>query len=232
MTDKPRLRELIALGRVEAQGDDLTRGLVESLREDRTQMAEEVSSLHGEVSELRGELIDAYRGNRRRRRYLMGQAAAAIILVSGLALVVLWYGGSWPLSVFQRGAEPAVHADGGMVVHTGPGFSFSPATITMTGPTELLTAVVAEFGVGPSSIVTTGGHRVSITYVDGPYTRISDEEQSVQATAIARHVWRLAERPPGTETISVRIERPMQVLGDYARANEYFFYPEQLKGPE
>ena len=74
--------------------------------------------------------------------------------------------------------------------------------------------------------------RVSITYVDGPYTWISGDEQSVQAMAIARHVWRLAERPPGTETISVRIERPMQVLGDYARANEYFFYPEQLKGPE
>lgn len=231
MTDKPRLRELIALGRVEAQGDDLTRGLVESLREDRTQMAEEVSSLHGEVSELRGELIDAYRGKSRRRRYFLGQAAAATILIGGLALVVLWYRGTWPLRLFQPGAEPAAHADGGWMVQPGPGFSFSPTTIAMTGPTELLTAVVAKFGVGPSSIVTTGGHRVSLTYVDGPYTRMSDEEQSAQAMMIARHVWRLAERPPGTETISVRMERPMRVLGDYARANEYFFYPEQLNGP-
>jgi hypothetical protein len=102
-----------------------------------------------------------------------------------------------------------------------------PATgvpvINIAGPIGLIEPVLKKFGVNPVVIDTTDGHRVSLFYVDGPYTRLSAKQQSAQAEAIARFVWSLSARPVRADTVSVSFERPMRTMGESGVTRAFSF---------
>ena len=99
-------------------------------------------------------------------------------------------------------------------------------TFTTLGPSALIMPVVKQFGVNPVAIDTTNGYRVSLIYVDGPYTRLTAKQQAAQAVKIARFVWRIPGRPINTDTLSVSFARPMRTMGETGVKTEWLFSKE------
>lgn len=244
MSDVPKLRDLIALGRLESEGDDLTRAVVDSLQKDRERAVDANRSLQQEASVLRDQLKEAERsGLTPSARYVVGQVSAVVMLTVGVAMVVLWY-----KDTLVRIGRPEPHVDPSVVtapadplpspspssgVHFEKTVSYleapaAPISFTVVGPPALTVAILNKFGVGPASIDTALGKSISIQYVDGPYTRMPKDAQSDQAKEIARYVWRLPARPKGTDVITVSMHRPMRSMGDTASTSTFYFYPAQL----
>ena len=236
MSQLDRMRQWIALGRVNEEGDAQTRELVERLRADREAVGRENQSLHGQNQSLQGEnaalqdtVTDMYRtGLSPGARHVVGWNVVALVLVSALTGVVLWLGGVAPVIHALRtsvGAEPAP-------IRAGPSWVGDVISFTAVGPPEILTAVTNRFKVMPTSIDTGTGTLLTLKYVDGPYSRLEGDAQREQALAIARFVWRLPLRPRGTEVIKVRVERPMRAVGDVGVTTEQIFLPIELNAPK
>ena len=151
---------------------------------------------------------------------------AALVAVSAVTGVTLWFGGLVPMTHAMRvslGAEPAP-------VRAGPSWVGPVISFTSVGPPEIITAVTNRFKVMPTEIDTGIGTRLSLRYVDGPYSRLEGEAQRAQALAIARFVWGLPLRPKGTQVITVKVERPMRAVGDVGLVTEQIFLPAELNG--
>ena len=99
-------------------------------------------------------------------------------------------------------------------------------TFTTIGPSAIILPVVQQFGVNPVVIDTTNGYRVSLIYVDGPYTRLTAKKQAAQAVKIARFVWRIPGRPRNADTLSVSFDRPMRTMGESRVKTEWIFSKE------
>lgn len=220
------------MNHVNEHGDAQTRELLDALRQDRAAVLSknesllgENHSLHSENAALQDTVTDMYRtGLSPGARHVVGWGVAALVVVSGVAGLTLWFAGVGPVTRAMRasvGAEPAPVREGPSWV--GPIISF-----TSVGPPEIITAVTNMFKVMPTAIDTGIGTRVSLRYVDGPYSRLDGEAQRTQALAIARFVWRLPQRPKGTQVISVKVERPMRTVGDVGVATEHIFLPAEL----
>ncbi|MDB4913084.1 MAG: hypothetical protein JWM95_728 [Gemmatimonadetes bacterium] len=229
MADVEWMKRVIALNHVRAKGDAQTRELVETLRDDRAVVLKENESLQGEVSALREDVVNVHRsGLTPGARFVVGRMVAALVLVSGVAAVLLWYVGTNPLGRVQ--VSSGTDAGAGAVQAEAPAWVTPPVTFTSTGPPEQVQALFTKFGTMPSDIDTSVVGRVSVRYVDGPYTRMTEKEQDAQSLAIARYLWKLPTRPKGTEMISVRIERPVRGVGDEGVTRESLFLRAELSG--
>ena len=227
MSQLDRMRQLLALGRVKEEGDPQTCELVDRLREERAAVSRENQSLQGENAALQDTVTDMYRtGLSPGARHVVGWNVAALVLVSAVAGVVLWFGGVAPVIHALRtsvGAEPAA-------VRAGPSWTNGVFRFTAVGPPEILTAVSNRFKVMPTSIDTGTGTVLTLQYVDGPYSRLEGDAQRAQALAVAQFVWQMWQRPKATEVIKVRVERPIRVLGDVGVKTEQIFLPAELNG--
>ena len=227
MGELERARRLIALNHVNANGDAEMRDLVDALLLDRAATLNENKSLHSETALLHHDVIDAYRtGLSPGARRVVGWGVVALIAVSAVTGLTLWFGGVVPVTHAVRrslGVEAAP-------VRAGPSWAGPVFSFTAVGPPEIIKAVMNRFKVMPTEIDTGIGRRVSLRYVDGPYSRLEGEAQRAQALAIARFVWGLPLRPKGTDTITVRVERPMRVIGDVGVSTEQIFMPAELNG--
>ncbi|MDB4913083.1 MAG: hypothetical protein JWM95_727 [Gemmatimonadetes bacterium] len=231
MSDFGWVKERISLNRVQSKGEAQSRELLGALRDD---------------------VVDVHRsGLTPRARRVVGRVAAGLVLMSGVAAVMLWVTGVVPLDravlgsrveiraparAVQEGApvpvgvpvqDHAPTAAPGVTPRRGVPFRAGP-TVAVLGARELIDAVAAKFTIRPAELDTGVGTRLSIRYVDGPYSRLNDTEQRTQALAIARFVWRLQGRPTGIELITVRIERPMRAPGDEGVTTESYFFPAEL----
>ena len=227
MDDVERMQRVIALNHVRAKGDAPTQEFVDVLLKDREVAQKQVRSLSTEVGALQGDIVDVHRsGLSPAMRNLAGLGFAVLALVSGLAALTLWFGGLVPLTHAMRvsvGAEPAP-------VRPDPSWVTPIISFTSVGPPEIITAVTNRFKVMPTAIDTGIGTHLRLRYVDGPYSRLEGEAQRAQALAIARFVYRLPQRPKGTDTITVRVERPMRMVGDVGVTTEQIFLPAELNG--
>ena len=227
MSQLERARQLIALNHVNENGDAQTREFVDALLEDRSARLDENASLHGQVSRLHDDVLDMHRsGLSPGARRVVGAGLVALIALSAITAITLWFGGVVPVTHAARrslGMEP-------VPVRAGPSWVGPVIRFTAVGPPEIITAVTNRFKVMPTAIDTGIGTHLRLRYVDGPYSRLEGEAQRAQALAIARFVWRLPQRPKGTDTITVRVERPMRSVGDVGVASELIFLPAELNG--
>ena len=226
MSELERMQKVIAFGHVHANGDSVTRELVESLRNDRAAAVRESQLLAAEVARLRNDLIDAHRGGMTpAARQVVGRGVWALVAVSSITALILWFVGVAPVGrvISASVAPPPVRA--------GPSWVGQTMTFTALGPRPLIQAVMDKFSVTPTQIDTGAGHRLSMRYVDGPYSRMQSAERLAQATAIAKFVWHHPARPRGIDTISIRVERPQRAPGDTAMMSESFFFRTQLNRP-
>ena len=227
MDDVERMQRVIALNHVRANGDVPTQEFVDVLLKDREAAQKQVRSLSTEVGALQGDIVDVHRsGLSPAMRSFAGLGFGVLALVSGLAALTLWFGGVVPITHKMRaslGGEPTAVRAGPSLV--GPAISF-----TAVGPPEIITAVTDRFTVMPTEIDTGIGRRVLLRYVDGPYARLEGEAQRAQALAVARLVYGLQQRPKGTDTIAVRVERPLRARGDVGVSTEHIFLAAELNG--
>ena len=222
-----RMRQWSALNHVNENGDAQTREFVDALLEDRSARLDENQSLHGQVGRLKDNVLDMNRsGLSAGARLVVGWGVVALVAVCAVTGITLWFGGVVPVTRAARhslGMDPVPVRAGPSWV--GPAISFAAA-----GPPEMIQAVMGKFKVMPTEIDTGIGRRLTLRYVDGPYSRLEGEAQRAQALAIARFVWPLQQRPKGTDTITVRIERPMRMPGDVGVMTEHIFRPAELNG--
>ena len=227
MIEFERMRKAMAFHHVQTKGDAVTRDLMESLRDERAEAVHENRSLANEVSRLRNDLIDAHRGGLTpAARQVVGRGVWALVAVSGVAGLLLWIVGVAPVG---RALRRSIVAEA-PPVRTGASGAAQTMTFAALGPPELVHAVASRFSIMPKQI-DTAGHRLSVRFVDGPYSRMGGGGQFAHAMAIAKFVWRHPARPRDIDTITVRIEQPMRVAGERAVMEDYYFYPEQLNNP-
>lgn len=227
MSQLERARQLIALNHVNDNGDAQTREFVDALLTDRSARIERDAWLATENGQLRGDIVDVHRsGMSPGARRVVGWGVAALVVTSGITFLTLWFVGVTPAMHAMRvslGVEPAPPRAGPSWV--GPVMSF-----TALGPPKIIMAVNERFNFMPTAVDTGIGTRVSLRYVDGDFSRLEGEAQRAQALAIARFVWQLPSRPKGTDTITVRVERPRRTVGEVGLAWDHFFLPAELNG--
>ena len=213
---------MIAFSHVRQKGDDLTRELMDTLQKERDVAATENAALTREVNVLRGELVEAYRtGLTRTGRFILGRAVIGLMLLGVLAYTVFY-------RTTPKTRDPRVQSK---VEFNTPLAPIEAAMIPdgQIGPDRLVFPVLHKFGVAPTSIDTTDGRHVKVSYSDDAYAKLSRAEQFVQARAIARFVWGLPKRSPGVDTISVRFAPPRNSAEKGGEPTSFSFSSFQLR---